>query len=70
MGLTENEVKDLFDPYAHLDKVNKKNIVRAFGLGCALKLAEKSGGTIWVNAEVMKGCEYNIILPIDKDTDE
>jgi len=70
MGLTESEVQDLFDPYAHLDKVNKKNIVRTFGLGCAVNLAEKLGGTLWVNAEVMKGCEFNIILPIDKEVDE
>ena len=70
MGLTETEQEDLFDPYSHLDKVNKKNIVRAFGLGSALKLAEKLQGTIWVSAEVMKGCEFNIIIPIDKDSDE
>lgn len=70
MGLTETEQADLFNPYLHLDKINKKNIVRAFGLGSALNLTEKLNGVIWVNAEVMKGCEFNIILPIDKDEDE
>ena len=70
MGLTENEQEDLFNPYSHLDKVNKKNIVRAFGLGTALNLAEKLNGTIQVKSEVMKGSEFNIILPIDKEIDE
>ncbi len=70
MGLTENEQAELFNPYQHLDKVNKKNIVRAFGLGSALNLAEKLNGTLRVSAEVMKGSEYIIILPIDKEADE
>ena len=70
MGLTENELQDLFNPYSHLDKVNKKNIVRSFGLGSAINLAQKLNGAIWVNTEVMKGAEFNLILPIDKDINE
>ena len=70
MGLTESEVEELFNPYMFLDKNNKKNIGRAFSLGGALNFAKKLGGTVHVRTEVMKGCEFNIILPADKDTDE
>lgn len=70
IGLTETEKEDLFNPYQHLDKVNKKNIVRAFSLGTALNLAEKLNGTITVKSEVMKGSTYNVILPVDKEEDE
>ena len=70
MGLTEAEVEELFNPYMFLDKNNKKNIGRAFSLGAALNFAQKLGGTVQVQTEVMKGCEFNIILPADKDIDE
>ena len=70
IGLTETEKEDLFNPYQHLDKVNKKNIVRAFSLGTALNLAEKLNGTITVKSEVMKGSTHNVILPVDKEEDE
>lgn len=70
MGLTENELVDLFEPYDFLEKVNKKNIVRAFGLGCAYNLVQKLGGAVWANAEVMKGAEFNVILPTEKEDNE
>ncbi len=70
IGLTETEKEDLFNPYLHLDKVNKKNIVRAFSLGIALNLAQKLDGTVTVNSEVMKGSKFSIVLPIDKEEDE
>lgn len=65
-GLGEHELDGLFEPYTQLDKVNKKNIVRAISLGAANTLTKRLNGSIWAESEVGKGTTFNIILPIEK----
>lgn len=66
IGLQENEIEGIFEPYTQVDKLNKKNIVRSFCLGTAKELVRHLNGSIWLATEVMKGTVFNVILPIEK----
>ena len=66
IGLQENEIEGIFEPYIQADKVNKKNIVRSFSLGTAKELVKHLNGAIWLATEVMKGTVFNVILPVEK----
>ncbi len=66
IGLQENEIEGIFEPYTQVDKLNKKNIVRSFCLGTAKELVKHLNGSIWLATEVMKGTVFNVILPVEK----
>ena len=66
IGLQENEIEGIFEPYTQIDKLNKKNIVRSFCLGTAKELVKHLNGSIWLATEVMKGTVFNVILPVEK----
>ena len=65
-GVAENDLGVLFDPYAQLDRPNKKNIVKSIALASAKNLIKYLKGSIWVESEPMQGTKYNIIIPIEK----
>lgn len=65
-GIAEGDLNVLFEPYAQLEKANKKNIVKSIALASAKNLVKYLKGAIWVESEVMQGTTYNIILPIEK----
>lgn len=65
-GIAENDLSVIFEPYAQLDRANKKNIVRSIALASARNLVRHLRGNIWVESEPMQGATYNIIVPIDK----
>ncbi len=65
VGIAEDEMKYLCEPYAQLEK-GKKNLLRAFRLGIASILTKRANGYITIKSEVMKGTRYEIILPIEK----
>jgi len=64
-GIPEEDIKYLCEPYAQLEK-GKKNFLRALELGSASILLKRANGIIDIRSELMKGTEYNIILPIEK----
>ncbi len=66
IGFAESELDDLFEPYSHLEKINKKTIARSITLGTVSTLVKRLGGIIWVNSEVMKGSSFFVILPVEK----
>lgn len=66
IGLQENELEVIFEPYAQLDKPNKKNIVKSIALASAKNLVKILGGDIWVESESMHGTTYNFIIPVEK----
>lgn len=66
IGLKENELDGIFEPYTQLDKVNKKYLLRAFSLGTVKELVRHLNGTIWIETEIMKGTVFNIIIPVEK----
>jgi len=65
VGISEDEMKYLCEPYAQLEK-GKKNLLRAFKLGTASILIKRANGQINIFSEIMKGAKYTIILPIEK----
>ncbi len=65
-GIGENDLGVIFEPYAQLDRANKKNIVRSIALASAKNMVKYLKGAIWIESEPMQGSTYNIILPIEK----
>ena len=65
VGIPENEVEGIFEPYTQLDKPNKKNLVRSISLGSVKELVKMLHGAVWLETEVMKGSVYSIIIPIE-----
>jgi len=67
VGYTESDLEDLFEPYVHINRSNRKNLVRTFGLGAAQNAIKALNGTLDIRSEVMQGCLITIILPIEKE---
>ncbi len=65
IGLQENDVEGIFEPYTQLDKTNKKNLVRSISLGSAKELVKTLNGAIWLETEVMKGTVFSLIIPVE-----
>lgn len=65
-GISESDLGVIFEPYAQLDRSNKKNIVRSIALASAKNLVTYLKGAIWVKSEPMQGSTYNVVIPIDK----
>ncbi len=65
IGLQENDVEGIFEPYTQLDRTNKKNLVRSISLGSAKELVKTLNGAIWLQTEVMKGTVFNVIIPVE-----
>lgn len=65
-GIPEGDVSTIFEPYAQLDRANKKNISRSIALASAKNIVKFLKGTIWVESEPMQGAMYNFIIPIEK----
>lgn len=65
-GIGENDLDVVFEPYAQLDRPNKKFIVRSIALASAKNLVKYLKGIIWIESEPMQGTTYNVILPIEK----
>ncbi len=65
-GIAESDSNAIFEPYAQLDKTNKKNIVRSIALATSKNLVRHLKGAIWADSEPMQGTTYNIIMPTEK----
>lgn len=65
-GLSESDLGVIFEPYAQLDRANKKNIVRSIALASVKNLVKYLKGAVWIESESMQGSTYNIIIPVEK----
>lgn len=65
-GFAEGDLGVIFDPYAQLERPNKKNIVRSIGLASVKNIVKYLKGEIWIDSEPMQKTVYNVILPIEK----
>lgn len=65
-GVGEGDLDVIFEPYAQLDRPNKKNIVRSIALASVKNLVKYLKGNVWIESEPMQGTTYNVILPIEK----
>ena len=66
IGLTEDEMKLIFDRFSKIDN-NKTKLYRGAGLGLAISknLAKLLGGKIWVESKVNKGYKYILSHPYE-----
>lgn len=69
IGVAEDEMKYLCEPYAQLGK-GKKNLLRALNLGTSSILIKRANGIIDIQSEVKNGTKFEIIFPIEKDQNE
>ena len=64
VGLTEDELEKVFEPYYH--KEQKNNNFSGLGLGLSLckKFVELHGGEIWAASTPGKGSSFSFSLPV------
>lgn len=67
VGISDSELKNIYDPYVLLDSGNKKGILRAIVFSTIKTMVRKLKGAINVTSKVMKGSDYTVILPVEKD---
>ena len=65
-GILDSDLDVIFEPYAQLDRPNKKNIVKSIALASVKNIVKYLKGAIWIKSEPMHGTTYNVILPIEK----
>lgn len=65
--ILETELETLFNPYATIEKANKRTISRALALGTVANIAKDMGGVIWAEILPMKGLVFNIVIPREKN---
>jgi signal transduction histidine kinase len=64
VGLTQDELEKVFEPYYHKEK--KSNNFSGLGLGLSLckKFIELHGGEIWAASTPGKGSSFSFSLPV------
>lgn len=67
MGLSENEIDGIFEPYTQLNKTHKKTVLRSITLGTAYIMTKRLGGALRVESEVLKNTTFSLILPVQKE---
>ena len=66
LGISENELDTLFEPYLQLENPNKKVILRSMSFAIIKNVIKMLKGNMWVDTEAMQGTAYNIIIPTEK----
>lgn len=64
--IADTDLNVIFEPYAQLDRPNKKNIAKSISLASVKNLVKYLKGAVWVESEPMQGTTYNVIIPIEK----
>lgn len=64
--IADTDLNVIFEPYAQLDRPNKKNIAKSISLASVKNLVKYLKGAVWVESEPMQGTTYNLIIPIEK----
>ena len=68
-GIPENELNNIFDPYANIEKyIAKKAVAKSLELGIIYNLVRILKGKMWVETESMKGSTFAFIIPIERVT--
>ncbi len=66
LGISEEDLDTLFEPYAQLDSPNRKNIIRSILFATIKNVIKMLKGNMWVDTEAMQGTTYNVIIPAEK----
>ena len=70
VNILESELPTLLNPYAIIEKANKRTIPRALALGIAANTAKELDGVIWAEIISVKGLVFNIVIPREKKHNE
>ncbi|MCM1265647.1 MAG: PAS domain-containing protein [Candidatus Gastranaerophilales bacterium] len=70
ISVLETDLPTLFNPYATIEKANKRTISRALALGTVANIAKDLGGVIWAENVPMKGFVFSIVIPREKAHNE
>ena len=62
-GLPDNEAETIFEPYAVVEKSNKKHLLRAIAMASVKNLVKLLHGVIWTESEVITGTTFNMLFP-------
>lgn len=66
-GLSESELKNIFDPYANIDKyIAKKTVSKSLEMGIVYMLVRILKGRIHAESEENKGCIFSFVIPAEK----
>lgn len=63
LSVLETELPTLFNPYATIEKPNRRTISRALALGTVSNIVKDLGGVIWAENVPMKGLVFSIVIP-------
>ncbi len=66
LGISDNELENLFEPYAQLDNPNKNNVFRSIAFATIKNIIRIMKGNVWVEPEAMHGTTYCVIIPAEK----
>ena len=66
LGISEEDLENLFEPYSQLDNPNRKNIIRSILFATIKNSIKMLKGNMWVETEAMQGTTYNLIIPTEK----
>ena len=69
-AILESEIPTLFDPYAVIDRSNKRTILRAIALASVRNIMNYMNGIIWAETIPLKGTAFKMILPFEKEVNE
>ena len=64
IGMSKEELKDVFNKYRNMKKNYKENEGTGLGLSLVKKLVEKHEGRIWVESKKGRGTKFSIELPV------
>ena len=70
IAMLETDLPTLFNPYATIERGNKRTISRALALGTVANIAKELDGVIWAENVPMKGLVFNIVIPREKASNE
>jgi len=62
-GLPDNEAETIFEPYAVVEKSNKKHLLRAIAMASVKNMVKLLHGVIWTESEVISGTTFNMLFP-------
>ena len=62
-GLPDNEAETIFEPYAVVEKSNKKHLLRSIAMASVKNMVKVLHGVIWTESEVISGTTFNILFP-------
>lgn len=66
LGINENDLDVLFEPYAQLDNPNKSVVMRSIAFATVKNLIRILKGNVCVDSQAMQGSSYTVIIPIEK----